>query len=88
MMLVSVVFVLVLVCATCVWSGRMLSRHYQDGLEVMAVVAIGASVLLALRVMHGLADDEANLAIVAMVLAAGSGLVWGYITTNDRDRVR
>jgi hypothetical protein len=70
------------VFAVCEWSGRQLARHYQDGREVAAVVAIGSGVLGSLALMTRLGYLENALLMAGLVAAAGGGLFAGYMRSD------
>ena len=68
----------------CDWSGRTLVHHYQDGLEVAAIVAVGACVLFGLVLTEGARDRGNDWPAVAIALAASSGLFAGYLRGGAR----
>jgi low affinity Fe/Cu permease len=41
--------------AACTWGGRMLSRHYNDGWEVVAALVVAVSVLTPVALWDGAA---------------------------------
>ena len=63
----------------CRWGGRTLSGHYQDGWEVAAVAAVGASTFVALWVVKSFVAGGAALPFIGLVAAAGGGLFAGYL---------
>ena len=78
-LLLAVVFVV------CGWSGRTLAHHYQDRLEALAIVAIGACVLTGLALTHGVGDDTASAwSNAALALASSGGLFAGYMRGGAR----
>ena len=81
----SVLYLLAVYAAVfviCEWSGRQLARHYQDGREVAAVVAIGSSVLGSLMLMTRLGFMENTLLMAGLVAAGGGGLLAGYMRSD------
>ncbi len=69
----------VIAFAICDWSGRTLSHHYQDRLEVAAIFAVGACILGGLALTRGVSDAGSTWPAVALGLAASSGLFAGYL---------
>lgn len=76
-------FTLVVAFAVCALSGRVLARHYQDGAEVGAVLAIAACVVAALVATGGTrADGGAGWTEAAIVVAMSAGLFAGYLRSG------
>ena len=73
-----VLFALALAFAACAWAGRLLSHHYQDGLEVLAVVVILAATLATMQLLRQVADVEGLALGAALFAAAGGGMFTGY----------
>ena len=80
--LMLAVVVLAFVFCTCAWSGRMLARHYQDGIEVAAVAAIGACMLASVRMAAAVGAAHTPLLLSGVALAGGGGLLTGYLTSE------
>ena len=78
MNLVLVALVLVVAFAACAWSGRLLSHHYQDGLEVVAIVVIGVAVIGTMQALRLVADVDGLALAAALVGAVGGGMFVGY----------
>ncbi len=57
--------------AVCAWGGRTLSRHYNDGMEVVAALVVAASVIAPIAFLDG-----AGVPLLAAVSALG--LLTGY----------
>ena len=67
---------LVAAFAGCRWSGRMLDRHYNDRLEIAAVLLIAICVFVPLAVASTTLDDGLTLKLT-LALAVCGGLFSG-----------
>jgi hypothetical protein len=72
----------VIAFAVCDWSGRILARHYQDGLEVAAIFAIGGCVLVGLVLTRGLRAEGGEWPAVVLAVSASAGLFAGYLRSG------
>ncbi len=86
MELALAVLLAAVVFAVCRWSGRLLATHYQDGWEVIAVVAIGLCVLGTLALTRRSGFDADPRAYAGLLGAGGGGLFLGYLAGAARDR--
>ena len=81
----AVALLLAVVFIVCGWSGRTLAHHYQDRLESVAILAIGACVLAGLALAHGVGGDDASAwPKAALALASSGGLFTGYMRGGAR----
>ncbi len=72
-------FLLIVVAfAICDWSGRMLAQHYQDRLEVAAILAVGACVLVSLVLTRGVRENATGWVEFTLGLTIAGGLFAGY----------
>ena len=71
----------------CAWSGRVLARHYQDGAEVGAVLAIAGCVVFALVATDaGRGTGGAGWSETALAVVMSAGLFAGYLRSGGRLR--
>jgi hypothetical protein len=77
MTIVLWIAVLAVVFAACRWSGAVLDQHYNDRLEVAAVLVVALCVLGPL--LLGSAHDETNALPLqaSLALTVGGGLLTG-----------
>ena len=69
---------LVAAFAVCDWSGRTLAHHYQDRLEVAAILAVGACVLISLVLTRDVRESATGWVEGALALTMAGGLFAGY----------
>jgi len=77
---------LALVFAACRWSGTVLDQHYNDRLEVAAVLVVALCVLgpLMLGSLGSLTDEASTLPLqAALALTVGGGLLSGGRRRSD-----
>jgi hypothetical protein len=75
---VAGLLLLVVAFAICDWSGRTLAQHYQDRLEVVAILAVGACVLVSLVLTRGVRENATGWVEFALLLTMAGGLFAGY----------
>ena len=80
----AVLVVLVVAFAICTWSGRTLARHYQDPMEVAAIVAVGVCVLGSLIVTRDARAAGEGWAELVLALTMSGGLVSGYFRAERK----
>jgi hypothetical protein len=68
--------------AVCAWSGRTLARHYQDPLEVAAVLAVAVCVLAALVVANRVHEADELWPESVLGVAMTLGLFAGYLRSG------
>ena len=68
--------------AVCAWSGWTLAHHYQDGLEVAAILAVAGCVLAALVLTQDVRDAGNSWPAVTLALGMTGGLFVGYMRSG------
>jgi hypothetical protein len=81
-MSLALVAVLLFAFTVCSWSGRTLARHYQDPLEVAAVLAVAACVVVSLVLTTGARDAGDRWSSIALAFAMSGGLFAGYLRSG------
>lgn len=70
--------VLVLACAACVWGGRTLAHHYNDGAEVAAALVVGLSVIAPMALASHVGALHGWAVPLLLTAVCGGGLLAGY----------